>query len=59
MKNNHGTFAVIGQDQGCAVIWDSAFEVIDPAQEGRITHTWEEAMNRIIGSLRKLIEESR
>jgi carbon monoxide dehydrogenase subunit G len=57
MQRNCGVFRVEKNGHGSVVLWDSAFEAIDPAQEAQIAAMWEEAAGVVLESLRRRIEE--
>jgi hypothetical protein len=57
MKNNRGTFAVKQDGNGSVIVWDSEFDVLDPAHEAEVTQMWKGAMAQIAESLRRLVEE--
>lgn len=57
MRNNRGTFAVKQDGEGSVIVWESEFDVLDPALEAEMTQMWKGATVQIAESLRKLIEE--
>ncbi len=56
IENNRGSFSVRREGERSAIVWQSEFELINPAQEAEMTQMWKGATTQIGESLRKLIE---
>ncbi len=56
LKSSSGSFVVKANGAGSEVVWDSEFEVADPAQEQELTSMLEGAYKQVLDSLRSCIE---
>ncbi|MBI3580116.1 MAG: SRPBCC family protein [Ignavibacteriales bacterium] len=57
-KNYRGSFAVMPHGKGSVVVWDTDFDLLDPAQEDEVTRMFEGIYAQCLDSLKQLIEKS-
>jgi carbon monoxide dehydrogenase subunit G len=57
VRNNRGRFSIEQVDQGVLIVWESAFEVFDPAQEQMVEQMWDGATTSVLEALKRVILE--